>query len=235
MKKTLATIGATTAFAVAGLGLASVASAQTADQTDDDAESTESTETAPNEGRTDGRRGEGRGEGRGESNQQGQQQGEGGLASEQEALRRELEALARGLGSEEAARALQDAIGAMGDARDDLQRGENSEAVRDQMEALDALNDGADALAQDVQNGQGDTAAEGNRRDRGEGRDSAESDPFDRPTSSYGALDGRSTKVPDRALIDRARELMEELRRRSSEPSRPQLELEYLDRLMERF
>ena len=63
----------------------------------------------------------------------------------------------------------------------------------------------------------------------------AENDPFDRPTSSFGALDGRSTKVPDQELIDRARELMEELRRRSSEPSRPALELDYLDRLMDRF
>ena len=48
-------------------------------------------------------------------------------------------------------------------------------------------------------------------------------------------MDGRATKVPDKALIDRARELMEELRRRSAQPERPQLELEYLDRLMERF
>jgi len=75
MKKTLATIGATAAFAVTGFGLASVASAQTTDdgesQTDGD---TETTETAPDEGRTDGRRGEGRGEGR--------SHGRGGCGSE---------------------------------------------------------------------------------------------------------------------------------------------------------
>jgi len=41
--------------------------------------------------------------------------------------------------------------------------------------------------------------------------------------------------VPDNALIDRARRLMEELRRRVGESDRPQLELDYLDRLMERF
>ncbi len=66
MKKTLATIGATTAFAIAGLGLASVASAQTTDQDDSQTDGdAETTETAPDEGRTDGRRGEGRGHGRG--------------------------------------------------------------------------------------------------------------------------------------------------------------------------
>ena len=41
--------------------------------------------------------------------------------------------------------------------------------------------------------------------------------------------------MPDKALVDRARELMEELRRRSAEPTRPELELDYFDRLMERF
>ena len=111
----------------------------------------------------------------------------------------------------------------------------NSGAVRDQMEALDRLNEGAEALAQEIQRGQGDTAARGNQRGRGQSRDSETEDPFDRPTASFGAMDGRATKVPDKALVDRARELMEELRRRSAEPQRPQLELDYLDRLMERF
>jgi ABC-type transporter Mla subunit MlaD len=165
----------------------------------------------------------------------GQQPGPGGLASEQEALRQQLEQLGRGLGSEEAARALEEAARSMGEARDDLQGGSASDAVRDQMEALDRLNEGAEALAQDMQNGQGDTQAQGNRRGQGEGQDSQQNDPFDRPTASFGALDGGSTRVPDQSLIDRARELMDELRRRAAEPARPQLELDYLDRLMERF
>ncbi len=159
----------------------------------------------------------------------------GGLAQEQEALRRRLEALSRGIGSDEAARALEEAVRSMGEARDDLQGGNNGEAVRDQMRALDELNKGADALAQEIQNGQGDTAARGNRRGEGQSRDSETEDPFDRPTATFGTMDGRATKVPDKALVDRARELMEELRRRSGEPERPQLELDYLDRLMERF
>jgi hypothetical protein len=39
-------------------------------------------------------------------------------------------------------------------------------------------------------------------------------------------------KVPDEIDVQRARRVLEELRRRLSEPSRPQLELEYLDRLL---
>ena len=181
-----------------------------------------------------GRQGQQGEEGFGEQNS-GQQPGTGGLAREQEALRRELENLSRGLGSNEAAEALEEALRSMGAARDDLQEGANSDAVRDQMDALDSLNEGAEALAQEMRQGQGDTQARGNRRGQGEGRDNEENDPFDRPTSSFGALDGRSTRVPDQDLIDRARELMEELRRRAAEPSRPRLELDYLDRLMDRF
>lgn len=184
-----------------------------------------------------GQRGE-RGEG-GPGSESGQNSGRpgagGGLAGEQEALRRRLEELTRGIGSDEAARALEEAVRSMGEARDDLRQDRNGEAIRDQMRALDELNRGADALAQEIENGQGDTAARGNRRGRGQSRDSETEDPFDRPTASHGAMDGRATKVPDKAIVDRARELMEELRRRSAEPQRPRLELDYLDRLMERF
>ena len=185
-----------------------------------------------------GRRGEG-GEPGEEGGEPGSRSGQpgagGGLAQDQEALRRRLEELTRGIGSDDAARALEEAVRSMGEARDDLQGGNNGEAIRDQMQALDQLNKGAEALAQEIENGQGDTAARGNRRGEGQTRDTETEDPFDRPTASFGAMDGRATKVPDKALIDRARELMEELRRRSAEPQRPQLELDYLDRLMERF
>ena len=143
--------------------------------------------------------------------------------------------MSRRVGSDEAAQALEDAARAMGQARDDLQQGSNSDAVRDQMEALDRLNEGAQALAEQMRNGQGDTQAQGARRGRGQASDSEELDPFERPASSFGALDGTSTKVPDRSLLERGRELLQELRRRAAEPSRPELELEYLDRLMERF
>ncbi|HUF56189.1 MAG TPA: TIGR02302 family protein [Thermohalobaculum sp.] len=191
------------------------------------------------QGQQPGQQGEG-----GEGNQLGPngqpmpgQQGQGDLAAQQRALREALDGLARqlpgGQGSE-----LQDALrGAgreMGEATDDLDRGANADAVQDQMEALDRLNEGANALAQQMQNGQGDTAATGQGRgDRGLPRD--EFDPFDRPSGSNGALDGEDTKVPDRSALDRAREVLEELRRRSAEPHRPELELDYFDRLIEPF
>ncbi len=185
-----------------------------------------------------GQQGQGRqgDRGRGQGSQQGQS-GQGGLAGEQEALRRQLEELSHGLGNggEAARRALEEAARSMGEAGSNLQAGANSDAVRNQMDALERLNEGADALAQEMQQGQGDAQASGNREGRGQGRDQSRNDPFDRPTSSYGALDGRSTKVPDQAQADRARELMRELRRRAAEASRPRIELDYFERLLDQF
>jgi uncharacterized protein (TIGR02302 family) len=160
----------------------------------------------------------------------------GSLAAEQEALRRALEELARQLpgGGAEANQALEDAGRAMGEARDDLENRQPGDAVKDQMEALDRLNEGVQALAEALRNGQGDTANESQGRRDDRARDQL-SDPFDRPAGAFGAIDGRDTKVPDRSVLDRARQVLEELRRRAAEPHRPRIELDYLDRLMDRF
>lgn len=164
----------------------------------------------------------------------------GRLAAEQEALRRAIEELRDQLGGGEgmsgASRALDEAGREMGEARDDLQDGATGEAVSDQMEALDRLDDGAEALAEAVQQGQGEAAARGDpRTGEGPAGDRRDRDPFDRPRGGYGRIDGTGVEVPDEELMNRARELMQELRRRSSERSRPELELDYLERLLERF
>ena len=173
--------------------------------------------------------------------QQSGRHGENGrLAAEQEALRQALEELRGQLGGGEgmrgASRALEGAEREMGEAREGLEGERTGDAVQDQMEALDQLNRGAEALAEALQqNGQGQQAAEGARTGRGQRGDDREADPFDRPSGAYGAIDGSGTDVPDRALIDRARELLEELRRRSADQTRPELELDYFERLLDQF
>ena len=42
-------------------------------------------------------------------------------------------------------------------------------------------------------------------------------------------------KVPDEIDIQRAREILDELRKRLGEPTRPMLELDYLERLIQQF
>jgi hypothetical protein len=64
----------------------------------------------------------------------------------------------------------------------------------------------------------------------------SELDPMGRPPQRTDGPDpGVGVKVPDQIDVQRAREILEELRRRLGEPTRPPLELEYLERLLKRF
>ena len=60
-------------------------------------------------------------------------------------------------------------------------------------------------------------------------------DPLDRPQRSEGPDLGNSVKVPNAIDAQRAREILDELRKRSGEALRPPLELDYIDRLLKRF
>ncbi len=180
------------------------------------------------------------GEGRPGGAQGGRHAENGRLAAEQEALREAIEELRRqlgrgGEGMDGASQALGDAGRSMGEARDDLEGNQTGDALQDQMDALDRLNEGAESLAQQMQQGQGQTAASGTQDGEGRSNDRDSIDPFDRPSGAYGAIDGSSTEVPGQSLVDRARELLEELRRRSADRERPEIELRYLERLLEQF
>ncbi|MEX2519683.1 MAG: TIGR02302 family protein [Paracoccaceae bacterium] len=203
------------------------------------------------QGEGDGRhRNQGHGEGSGEGqNQQGgepgagQGAGEGGgdsagdIARDQDALRQLLDQLGSGLPGpvgDEARRALEEADRAMGDAVDSLEGGDERQAVDDQVRALDALREGRREMGQDMAEaegrGEGDQAG---RDGRGMSRD--REDPLGRPRASDGPLDGDSVHVPGASMGKRARELQEEIRRRSGERRRPAEELDYLERLLDRF
>jgi hypothetical protein len=60
-------------------------------------------------------------------------------------------------------------------------------------------------------------------------------DPLGRPLRNEGPELGTSVKVPDEIDIQRAREILEELRRRVGEATRPPIELDYLERLLRQF
>jgi uncharacterized protein (TIGR02302 family) len=63
-----------------------------------------------------------------------------------------------------------------------------------------------------------------------------ELDPMGRPPQRTDGPDpGVGVKVPDQIDVQRARELLEELRRRLGEQTRPLLELDYIERLLKRF
>ena len=68
----------------------------------------------------------------------------------------------------------------------------------------------------------------------GERRD-GERDPLGRPLTNGGAYDQNDVKIPDNNTMQRARDILDELRRRAGERDRPQIELDYIDRLLQRF
>lgn len=128
----------------------------------------------------------------------------------------------------DAADALGRAEQAMRDAEKSLGNGDTEGAVGSQGRALQNLRRGAQSLADSMQG-----PGEGPGNPNGPEAESAErTDPLGRPmrTREYG--DDYTVKVPDEIDAQRARRVLEELRRRLSDPNRPQLELEYLDRLL---
>ncbi|WP_397544124.1 TIGR02302 family protein [Roseovarius salis] len=213
----------------------------------------------PDAGSGQSRQNEGRdgAQGRGQSHQQGQNrgqgqgaqpgerpgdgqtaQGQGSIADRQEALRRELERQRGnlpGAGSEagDAAReALERADRAMRGAEEALRGDDLAEAIDRQAEAMEALRDGMRNL--------GEALAENNRTQGGQGQargqpGAQQSDPLGRRTGRGGEVGTRDDMLQGEDVYRRARELLDELRRRSGEGDRPDVELEYLERLLERF
>ncbi|MCI2399543.1 TIGR02302 family protein [Aliiroseovarius subalbicans] len=178
-----------------------------------------------------GEGGEGQGEGEGDGNQ-------GDLADRQSALRDQLREQQEGLpgaGSPEGQDA-REALGRAGDAMDSaeqaLRDGDVGEALNRQAEAMEAMREGmrqfdnAMAQQQQQQGQQGAAAGEPGQR---------QSDPLGRDPGSNGtvATDGPLAEGED--VYRRAQELMDELRRRSGDGARPELERDYLKRLLDRF
>ncbi len=138
---------------------------------------------------------------------------------------------------------LGEAEDAMRDAEGQLGQGQGEGALGSQGRALDALRKGGQNLAQQMQGqpgeGDGTEGAFGEPDGQPSGRPSAQQrgrdDPLGRPQRQRDWADGR-VRVPgaDESATQRARQILEELRRRLGDPSRPLEELDYLERLLRR-
>ena len=166
------------------------------------------------------------------------QNGNGDLTQRQQALRNQLEQLQKRLqqtgqgekGLDEAGQAMRQAEKAL---RQGSQQG-NSAAVGAQGRALEALRRGAEQLSQRMQaegkgNGQG---SQGSPQAEQEGG----TDPLGRPMGGDPAFNPYSRYDPmGIPAAERAQHVLEELRRRLSDPARPREEMEYLERLLRRY
>ena len=179
----------------------------------------------------------------GQSGQQGQQ-GQGGqagaqgLGQQQEALRRALGELMRQLGDQgqDLPRALGQSELQMRDAEQALNQGQPGQATGPQGEALDLLQQGAGQLMEQMQQqmmGQG-PGRPGDQQGMGPPLRETR-DPLGRPQRNDGGASPYGVEVPEQPDLGTAREVLRELQRRSGQSDRPALELDYLDRLLERF
>ncbi|UPJ50841.1 TIGR02302 family protein [Bradyrhizobium sp. 200] len=131
---------------------------------------------------------------------------------------------------------LDQADSAMGDATGRLGEGNADGAVDSQGRALDALRKGAQSLAEAMQQGDGDQPGDGPGNPRGRQQGAANStDPLGRPMRHNEFTDDYTVKIPGEIDVQRVRRILEELRRRLADPSRPQIELDYIERLLKDY
>jgi uncharacterized protein (TIGR02302 family) len=122
----------------------------------------------------------------------------------------------------------------MGEAQGELGQGDADSAVDSQGRALEAMRKGAQGLAQQMQqSGMGPGPGEPGRR--GRSRAQNDTDPLGRPLRGREYGDDATVKVPGEIDAQRARRILEELRKRFGESFRPQIELDYIERLLKGF
>ena len=128
---------------------------------------------------------------------------------------------------------LSEADKAMGDAGDKLGDGDSENAVDSQGKALEGLRKGARKLAQQMQEGGDDDGpGPGNRPGRRSDTSPNRTDPLGREV--HEGWD-QTVELPGEIDVQRARRILEELRRRLGESNRPQVELDYLERLLKDY
>ncbi len=154
------------------------------------------------------------------------------LQSRQKQLEQQLSELQKGLegmgakpgkGFGEAGKEMRGATGQLG-------QGQGDQAVGSQGRALQALREGAQEMMNQMGQGQGPGQGPGQGVPQygQNGRD-----PLGRRQQNVGPDFGDQVKVPDEIDTQRARQILEEIRRRLGTNSSPELERQYLERLLD--
>ena len=153
-------------------------------------------------------------------------------AERQEALRRALGEVMRrlGEGGEPIPQPLGRAERSMQEAREELERARPDRAAEAQAEALAALQQGAEAVMNQLMAGE-----TGQRPGRdGNPRDGVR-DPLGRLPPGNNGDPGGFVEVPTGAAVQRSREIRDELRRRAGERARTRTDIDYIRRLLDMY
>ena len=198
----------------------------------------------------DGQQGQGQGVGEdGTSGQQGDNgaggEGEGqqgSLADRQQALRDELQRQRDGLpdldgeAGDIARQSLDRADGAMDGAEEALRNGDMAEAIDRQAEAMDALRNGMRSLNQALAQNNSSEPGQGTERGEAQGRTApTRRDPLGRELGNTGQFGTDEGLLQGEDVYRRAEEILDEIRRRSAQQNRPEIERDYLRRLLDQF
>lgn len=146
------------------------------------------------------------------------------LQAQQQQLQSQLEQLTNDIAGEGLdPGGLPEAAEAMGEAAGQLGEEQPGGAVERQVEALGQLQQAAENLARQIGQQQQQAGQQGEPQ---------RSDPLGRP-GSRGAMDDGDVAVPDEIDRQLAREILNVIRERLNQTGRPEIELDYLERLLE--
>jgi uncharacterized protein (TIGR02302 family) len=188
-------------------------------------------------------RGQNREQQRGEQGE-GQEPGQGGMTPEEFAeamrqlqegqgqLQQELQDFAQGLEGMgiQPGEGFGEAGEAMGEAEGSLGQGDGGRATGEQGRALEALRRGAQNMMQQMQQAMQGDQGEGQEGGR---QQSSDRDPLGRPRATTGPDLGDSVTVPDEIDVQRARQILDAIRKRLGNALSPELERDYLERLLQ--
>lgn len=176
--------------------------------------------------------------------QQGQGEDGDSLADRQQSLTDQLENQRQSLPNLQgeaggrAERNLEQAGRSMQEAEQALRDGNLPEAIDKQAEAMDRMREGLRDMGQAL------AEAEQSQTEQAEGQQSGDQqgavpqptrrDPLGRESGAQGGINGEGDDL-GMNVERRAQELLDELRKRSSDQERPRIELDYLKRLLDRF
>jgi len=185
--------------------------------------------------------------------QQGDQ-GMGDLQQDQQGLRDRLKKLQqelakRGMGQGQKGQPGQDgdqqgdgedgldqADSAMGDAGGKLGEGNADGAVDSQGKALEALRKGAQSLARPCNRATAtDRVTARAPASAGSRAAATRATPWGDRCTGANSADDLTVKIPGEIDVQRVRRILEELRRRLADPQRPQIELDYIERLLKDY
>lgn len=160
-------------------------------------------------------------------------------AEQQRALRemlKKFEQMMKGMmpGDSKGMRSLGQAGRAMEGAAKSLGEGQPGPAVGQQGEALEALRRAGRGMMQQMMN----RFARGSGIGMGQQFNPLNSmrDPLGRDwQDEEGGMDTRRVTIPDQGAVERAQEIMDELRKRAGQRYRTPIELDYINRLLQRF